>query len=118
MIYKILLAVLITIPGYACDQDVTYLEKGKAAPCDGFLFSPKKEKEVRYQVETFKYVEDFTNTQGEMIDIMDKRITNLQEHNTMLSKELNRREKTKFLRQTFYFALGVLVTGAIAKNVP
>lgn len=118
MILKLILSILIATPSFACDKDVTYLEKGTATPCEGYLFSPNKEKEVRYQVESYKYVEQFANKQGEIINIMDERLTNLQEHNKMLSEELNRKDKAKFWQSTFYFTLGVLVTGAIAKNVP
>ena len=109
---------MLAIPSYACEKDVTYLEEGKAAPCSGYLFSPKKEQEVRYKTETFNYVQDFANKQGEIIDIMDERITNLQEHNKLLSEELNKRDKYSFWQSAFYFGLGVVITGAIAKNVP
>lgn len=117
---RFILALLITFSSsaYSCEKDVTYLEKGTATPCEGYLFSPDKEKEVRYKVESYKYVNEFANKQGEIIVIMDQRLTNLQEHNKVLSEELNRKNKAKFWQSTFYFTLGVLVTGAIARNVP
>lgn len=37
-----------------CLKPVTYLNKGKEAPCDGFLFSREKEKEVRLTAQDYE----------------------------------------------------------------
>jgi predicted DNA-binding ArsR family transcriptional regulator len=113
-----LLVFLISNISYAnCKNSVTFLEKGQEAPCDGFLFTPEKEKDVRYLDLSVNYYKTLTSKQNEVIEIMDKRITNLQEHNNLLSDELNKKEKAVFLQSTLYFVLGIAVTKFAYDNV-
>lgn len=54
-IISLVLSMALTTPVWACEQNVKYLEKGQEAPCNGYLFSPKKELELRLLDTQYKY---------------------------------------------------------------
>ena len=100
-----------------CKKAVTYLLEKQMAPCTGYLFSPAKEYEIRVKEQQHDILKDLTVKQGEVLEIMDQRIQNMQKYNAYLSSELEKKEKYGFVKSFLYFGLGVLVTGAIATNV-
>jgi hypothetical protein len=53
----------------ACPKPVTFLRNGEGSPCDGYLFSPDKERELRLMNEDYKLVK-------EELVIKDRVITN------------------------------------------
>lgn len=114
----VILSLLLTLnPLYACDKPVQYLSQGQNTPCTGYLFSPEKELEVRQMKETYNLHLEVKQLQKERIDILETRIDNYQEYQVELEKELRNREDISFWKNTLYFGLGVLLTGAIATNV-
>jgi len=100
-----------------CEKEVSYLVERQEAPCTGYLFSPEKEYQVRVQVQRSDTLKSLTERQGEVIDIMEKRLDNMQKYNQYLSDELTKKDKYSTLEKFLYFGIGVLVTGAIATNV-
>lgn len=54
---------------FACPKPVTFLRNGEVASCDGYLFSPEKERELRLLNEDYKLV-------TEELVLKDKMITN------------------------------------------
>ena len=56
-----------------CEQPVKFLKKGEVVPCDGYLFSPEKEAEVRVVVQEHKL-------QGEQLEIQERKIKYLLEN--------------------------------------
>ena len=53
----LVLAVCMSTTAFAeCTKPVTLLEQGAQAPCNGFLFTKEKEKEVRLMAEDYKLV--------------------------------------------------------------
>lgn len=90
----------------ACDQDVTYLNSGDSAPCNGYLFSPEKEFEVRVKVEENKYLTKIVDNQKILID-------NLKEQNDIYETRKNLNDLEKFA----YFIGGALITALVAKNI-
>lgn len=100
-----------------CTKPVTVIKKGQAAPCDGFLFSPKKEQEVRIKVQSTEILEQLSSRQKDSINNLDARLKNMREYNLELNKQLDDRDRWSFWKKTLYFGLGVAVTGAIAANV-
>lgn len=117
-ILSFIISFLISINSYAiCDKNVYHLVKDQKAPCEGYLFSPEKEQEVRIKIKTYDYLLKYNDKQKEIIDVMNERIVNLQKYNSEIDKELQNRQKFKFWEVTLYFSLGALLTGAIAANV-
>ena len=130
-IINILLCLFIAFPSYArvefndileastteCSKDVEYLVEGSKAPCTGYLFSPKKEYEVRFKVKTYDHIVKIMKEQDELYNTMELRLQNAHKHNIYLSKELEKQKKNDFWMKTFYFSLGAVLTGVIASNV-
>lgn len=100
-----------------CQQDVQYLLEGQTAPCTGYLFSPKKEYEVRFNNETHQYLKDFVKKQDEINTILSKRLENAQNYNEYLGKRLRSEKRDTFWEKSLYFTLGAVLTGVIAVNV-
>jgi len=114
---SILVSILLSIPTMACEKPVQSLSIGDISPCSGYLFSPKKEQEIRLKVAQFDLLKKYSNTQSGINNILDKRLTNAQEYNKYLSKRLKEEKDTNFWQTALYFSLGVVVTGVIASNV-
>lgn len=51
----------------ACDKPVTYLLNGTPAPCDGYLFTPDKERELRLLDQENKYLKQESEIKDKMI---------------------------------------------------
>ena len=50
-----------------CSKPVTYLPNGTPAPCDGYLFSPDKERELRLINEDNKYLKQESELKDKML---------------------------------------------------
>lgn len=109
---------LITNISYAsCNKDVTYLKKDSKAPCTGYLFSEEKEAEVRIKIQSYDYLEKFSNKQTELINNYDNQIDVLEQKNNLLLDRINDKESKNFWENTAYFILGAVITGYIAGQV-
>jgi hypothetical protein len=51
-----------------CSKPVTFLPNGTPAPCDGFLFTPEKERELRLINEDNKYLKQESELKDKLID--------------------------------------------------
>lgn len=113
----ILTILLLSSVAFACPKPVQYLESGKKANCSGYLFSVEAEQEARLNTIRYEKLLEISQKKDELTFTLDEQVKNLQEHNNHLTTELRKREDSSFWKSTVYFALGVLVTGAIASNV-
>lgn len=77
-----------------CAKPVTALKKGETVPCDGFLFTKKKELEVRNKVEQHELTLDQLRIKDEMLNVYKKDTQDLEE---IHSKE---RQKTELWRKS------------------
>lgn len=75
----------------ACDKPVTYLTEGTPAKCNGYLFTPEQEKQVREDVfalgkykELVKMQDDLVGTLNERVDNYEVMTTNLREQNEFI----------------------------------
>lgn len=100
-----------------CEKDVEYVLEGRKVPCTGYLFSPAKEYDVRVKIEKYELTKELSERQNEINKVLEERLKNMREYNQGLSKELRDERSNNFWKNTLYFGLGVLVTGAIAVNV-
>jgi len=114
---SILLCTLLSFPIIACDKPVTAIKQGEIATCSGYLFSPEKEKEVRIKIAEYDLLKEYSNTQTELNQILNKRLENTQQYNDRLYKRLNEEKRSNEIYNALYFGLGVIVTGIIAANV-
>lgn len=108
-----LLFSLILTSHAACDKPVSYLTEGQSAPCTGYLFTPEKELEVRYKINSYDNLTELTKKQEELIDILNKRIENNQKQIGLYQDK----ESSGYFTQLLYFGMGVLATTLIANTV-
>jgi hypothetical protein len=124
LIFRLLVAIIffqnitsITYAGMQCSEPVTYLLEEKPAPCSGFLFSPEKELEVRTKIANYNNMGLMVDRTQELNDILYKRVSNLQEQNLLLSKEVQDRSNTNIYLLLGSFSLGVIATAILAKSL-
>lgn len=118
IVINILLSLCLALPAYGnCEKNVTYLEKGKSIPCTGYLFSPEQELKVRLKVKLYDSVLAYSDKQGEINELLNKRLIEYQKYNVVLSNEISSQKERTFWNNTLYFAVGVILTGVIAVNV-
>ncbi len=107
-----------------CSKPVTPLNKGEPAPCQGFLFSPEKEKEIRLinedykvlteqaklfatkaelQAQQLKYMEEAFQKETERAEIWKKTAVEATDKNTKL-------EQSRSQRDWLFLSGGILLT--------
>jgi len=120
----IVLSILIATPIYGCPNQVTLLEIGEKAPCKGYLFSPEKEKEVRYKlidVDSLKteivikdkmirlYKLDSENTEKILSKERD-RVEVWKDTSLKLGSQLTKQQEYRSIRDWMFFVGGILTT--------
>lgn len=86
----ILLAVTMLSQGAfagTCAQPVFHLLPNEAAPCEGYLFSPEKEHELRLMNEDYKFIQ-------QELDLRQKQVDKLQQSVTLL-EDVTKKEQDK-----------------------
>ena len=130
---KILVAFLcwqmLLLPARAeCQKPVTKLERGANAPCDGYLFSPKKEKEVaqlnennKLTLEKLSIYEDLVSHYKKDNKLVEEIVTKERAKTELWrkaaedsTKQLIESEGKRGKRDWLFFILGIFVTGAAA----
>lgn len=100
-----------------CEKPSQYLLQGQPAPCTGHLFSPELARKLKFQDQTYTDLEALVDRQRNVIKILNTRVDEAQAFGSDLYKEIERRDRYDFWEKTAYFALGVVVTGAIVISV-
>lgn len=114
--------------GASCAQPVFHLNPNQAAPCEGYLFSPEKEKQLRLLQETSDFIQ-------QEADLKDKEITLYKQKNVDLeaaekeeaqkaeiwrkssedsTQKLIEADKDRSFRDWAFLATGVVLTVAAA----
>lgn len=122
----LLLSLSIATPTWACEKPVLRLLKNEKAPCEGFLFSPKKELELRLLDTEYKFLLKETEVKDRLIEfyktneettyeIIEKERQksevwrNVAEKNTL---ELVKTQESRGQRDWLFFVGGILCTVA------
>lgn len=100
-----------------CLQPVTHLRINEVTPCEGYLFTPEKELEVRQQVINYEQLNLMNNKQKQLIDILQQRMNIQIEQNLLLVDKLQKQEQYEFWKIGSSFALGVIITTIISYGV-
>jgi hypothetical protein len=67
------LVLFLSAQSYAnCLKPVTYLDKGTSAPCEGFLFSREKEREVRLLTQDYDFLKEEVEAKDKKIQLILK----------------------------------------------
>lgn len=104
----LLVLILLTQSAFGCTKPVTHLLEGDKAPCEGYLFSPEQEKEVRGKVEIMEQQTHVIQDQDALIVNLKQQIDNETKQTQNLNSQLNASSWDKYI----YFGLGVLATSA------
>jgi hypothetical protein len=99
-----------------CNKNVQYLRSGTKAPCTGYLFSPKKEFELRFKVSTYDQMEKILNDQNKLNLVLQQRLDNTRNYNEKLINRVNELKDGKFWERAAFFGLGAVLTIIIAKE--
>ena len=105
-------------------KPVTYLEKNSSVPCDGYLFTPEKEKEVRSKVINYENLLLESNMYLKQRDLYKEALDNTEkalekeEEKSKLWQEAAEKKSEKLqevndrqqLRDGVVFGLGILTT--------
>jgi hypothetical protein len=133
----IVLLIILCLSGTSystCNQPVVSIEKGQAAPCSGYLFTPEKEQEVRLMKIEFIFTKKENEILNKKIKLFDKDIeaANLvikkeREHGEVwrttaitTTKNLVAIEESRGTRDVLLFGTGILtavLVSFIIKNV-
>jgi len=107
-----------------CKKPVTAIIKGEAAPCTGYLFSPKKELEVRIKNEEYKLLMEQTKIYLKQIDLYKKQVEIVEEISEKeqkkaelwrgraedITKEYIKQQNKREWLDWMYFGLGIVTT--------
>lgn len=100
---------------FACDKPVSYLLKGTTTRCDGYLFSPEKEKEVREYAIKFEDMKKLSIKQDGLVQTLTERVYNANVQNVNLRKILESEKSQNNLERIIYFTLGTVIGLGIGK---
>lgn len=117
-----------------CSQSVTYLTKGTASPCTGYLFSPTEERGARLAKEQLDALQTEFGVQTDKVNLLTQDISFYKDQNTAsqaqtklwqdadqtCSQELKKDENNRFLKDMLFFGAGiltVLIAGLALKQV-
>lgn len=115
------LLILILFLNSAFANDVKVVKKGEVVPFDGVLFTRELEKDIRNdiqiltkKVDTLTKLNDINEKENEIIT---KRLKLYQDKSDQLAKNEAKLEKDTLMKNTFYFVMGAVLTGAIGYGV-
>jgi hypothetical protein len=109
-----------------CPKNVTPLQKGEAAPCQGYLFSPEKEQELRLKNENYKLLEQENTIYKKQNSNLNEQINN---YEFIIKKEQEKAEKwrsqaerstEKYLNQqsnSDYYIVGYVLAGVLLTSL-
>lgn len=99
-------------------DDITYIEKDKPAPYEGYIFTIDKTKDTRIKLlerDTFQGLNVSLTTTNTFLqqnsDFKDKQIKLVQDRNDQLSQALKDSQSSSNLEKILWFSLGVVGTG-------
>lgn len=96
-----------------CSGPVTYLLEGQKTSCNGYLFSPEKEQEVRLMYNAYPVLEDVSKKQDELITTLNQRIDIQTNLNNNLTQQIDNKNKMDKWTNALWFVGGIIVTTAI-----
>lgn len=113
----ILILILLTNTSFADAGPVVPLTNGQPAPYTGYLFTPEAEQKARLANDELKYYKDVNDTLTKINSYNKQQVDLLQQKSDLYRTELDKKDKTSYLENVGFFALGVLVTGVLASSL-
>lgn len=113
---KKLFLILFLIPNFVfgnCNKDVTYLKQNDTAPCEGYLFTPKKEQEIRLKITNYDNLMQIVEKQDELTKVLAERLDVCQKMNDGLKSELNNEKDIVNLERIVYLGLGIILGASV-----
>lgn len=107
----------LSLSATTCAQPVKYLTEGTPAVCNGYLFSPEKEQDVRLKIDQFETMEKIVKKQDDLINVLNQRIDLAHSQNLHLEQLFQDRKNTEWYINIGFFVGGVVLTAFIAANV-
>lgn len=98
-----------------CDKPVTYLQEGKSAPCNGYLFTPEQEKQVREDIYALGKYKELVKMQDDLVGTLNERIDNYEFMTDNLRSQNEFIQKKNTWMNGIYFVLGLAV-GVVAQR--
>lgn len=102
----------------ACAKPVSYLREGQPAECNGYLFTPEKEKEVREYKMQFEDIKKLSTAQDDLIKTLDKRVDVLTRTNQNLHSQITQLNEQSSFEKYLYFGMGAVLGLLITKGIP
>ncbi len=96
-----------------CDKPVTYLTETTPTPCNGYLFTPEKEQDVRVRLGSYDKLLELNSKQDQLITTLNGRIEVQQKLNDNISEQLYNREKHDKWTNMLWFIGGAFITTTI-----
>lgn len=108
---KLILAILLisSVSLADCKKPVSYLQEGKPAACDGYLYSPEMEKLSRAALINVGTLTELTHKQDELILVLTQRADLNMKINENLRSEIKNTESRSTMEKVVYFALGIVL---------
>lgn len=113
----LLTPLLLNIQSGNTDEGAVHMNVGDKAPYEGYEITPAQAAKVRNQTIDLSLQQHLNSNLTQENALMGERITNAQQQNDRLSKELVETKDNSFFSKAGFFVLGSLVTGAIAYGV-
>lgn len=102
---------------YAISDDAVHLNKGEAAPMDGYEISPDKAVKIRNLAIDLDTQKEINTNLTQENSLMNQRLVNAQQQDDRLSKELVETKDSSFLGKAAFFIFGAAVTGLVSYGV-
>ena|SRR6478736_1568781 len=117
MKYIILTSILLfnQISFAACNKPVTYLTEGSTTQCNGYLFTPEKEKEVREVKSKYETLEALSAKQDELNKNLLQQVEVKTKQVEYMNKYVDSVKSDDTFEQIIYFSLGIALGLGISK---
>lgn len=111
---SVLLNLSLPILSGKCDDSAVHLNKNEVAPYDGYEITPQQAIKVR-NLSIDNDMEHHVNADlAQENSLMNQRLTNAQQQNESLSKQLVETKESGFFSKVGFFVLGAVITGGLA----
>lgn len=109
-----LIAVLLIASNVMADDEAVFLKKGTPAGYDGYEITPAQAEKARKNSIDLGSQLKINSALVDENNVITQRLTNAQQQDTFLSKQLEAEKDNGIFSKVGFFVLGSLVTGLVA----